>query len=393
MRLFESAVLHPRWLAAAVVLAGALAGSDARAEVQHLRIAYEAHEGCPSAAAFLRELLARTSRARAAAPDDAALEVRVRITRSGGASRGRITLGTEESARVREVGGSTCAEVVAALALITALRIDPTASLAPQLPAAAPSSSEVRERAGAVDPAANPAAATNSTTDPAAAANPAGAAAPVGGEAAGPASPPRAAPPPAAPPARPASPAAVAPRSPPLPVERRWTLGLQASAASGIAPEVLLGGGAFLELRADLGVSASLRVAAEMAASGAVDAGPGGARFTRGIGRLDACADLFRPTRWLALAPCAGAEAGFLHGSGLVGETIAEVNQVTVPWASLGLLARVTVSPGALVRVDVQGGPQFSLVRRSFVFENPTQLIHEVPAVTWMLHLGAGLSF
>lgn len=375
-------MLHPRWLAAAVVLAGALAGSDARAEVPHLRISYEAHEGCPSAEAFLRELLARTSRARAAAPDEAALEVRVHITRSGGASRGRITLGREERARVREVGGSTCAEVVAALALITALRIDPTASLAPQLQAAEPSSSEVPDPAGAASAAAGSAAA----------ANPAGAAALAGGDAARPASPPR-----AALPARPASPAAVAPRSPPPPPprleERRWTLGLQASAATGVAPEVLLGGGAFLELRADLGVSASLRVAAEMAASGAVDAGPGGARFTRGIGRLDACADLLRPARWLALAPCAGAEAGFLHGSGLVGATIVEVNEVTVPWASLGLLARVTVSPGALVRVDVQGGPQFSLVRRSFVFESPAQLIHEVPAVTWTLHLGAGLSF
>lgn len=64
-----------------------------------------------------------------------------------------------------------------------------------------------------------------------------------------------------------------------------------------------------------------------------------------------------------------------------------------MPWASLGLLARVTVSAGALVRLDAQGGPRFPLVRRSFVFESPAQLIHEVPAVTWTLHLGAGLSF
>ncbi|HTN85134.1 MAG TPA: hypothetical protein VL242_15655, partial [Sorangium sp.] len=158
MRCSASAVLHPRRLAAVAVLTGALAGSDARAEVQPLRITYEAHEGCPSATVFLRELTVRTSRARAAAPDEAALEVHVRITRSAGASRGRITLGAGEGARVREVGGATCAEVVAALALITALRVDPTASLDPQPSAAEPGSAEdpapggAGPRGGAADP-------------------------------------------------------------------------------------------------------------------------------------------------------------------------------------------------------------------------------------------------
>lgn len=66
-------MLHPRRLVAVAVLTGALTGADARAEVQPLRITYEAHEGCPSAKAFLRELTQRTSRARAAAPDEAAL--------------------------------------------------------------------------------------------------------------------------------------------------------------------------------------------------------------------------------------------------------------------------------------------------------------------------------
>ena len=87
-----------------------------------------------------------------------------------------------------------------------------------------------------------------------------------------------------------------------------------------------------------------------------------------------------------------GAEGGFLHGTGLVGKAISDVDEGTVPWASLGLLARVTASLGALVRIDAQGGPEFPLVRRSFMFEHPAQLIHEVPAVTWTLRVGAGLS-
>ncbi|WP_437973240.1 hypothetical protein WMF11_30485 [Sorangium sp. So ce295] len=395
-------MLHPRWLAAVVVLAGALTGGDAWAEIQRLRIAYEAHDGCPDAAAFLREVTARTDLARAAAADEAALDVRVRITSSADRSRGRITLGKGEDARVREVDGSTCGEVVAALALITALRVDPTASLDPQPPAVGPRSSEAPEAGGARDAGVAPAPAVDPVAAPPPAADPA--AAPGAGTSPQlPAPPPAASPAPSAPAVRPAT----APIRPPPPVagashpprprrppveQRPWTLGVQGSAASGVAPEALLGGGPFVELRPDLGLGAAFRVAAEVAATGAVDAGPGGARFVRGIGRVDACADLFRPARRLSLGPCVGAEGGFLHGTGLVGKAISDVDEGTVPWASLGLLARVTASLGALVRIDAQGGPEFPLVRRSFMFEQPAQLIHEVPAVTWTLRVGAGLS-
>jgi hypothetical protein len=82
-----------------------------------------------------------------------------------------------------------------------------------------------------------------------------------------------------------------------------------------------------------------------------------------------------------------------LRAEGRLGPTIADVKQVTVPWASLEALGRVAVDAGRLVKVDVQGGPQFPLVRRSFVFEQPAFVIHEVPAVTWTLRVGAGLSF
>ncbi|WP_437644301.1 hypothetical protein [Sorangium sp. So ce362] len=45
------------------------------------------------------------------------------------------------------------------------------------------------------------------------------------------------------------------------------------------------------------------------------------------------------------------------------------------------------------MRADAHDGPQFPLLRRSFVFEEPALLIHGVSAVTWALHVGAGLSF
>lgn len=137
----------------------------------------------------------------------------------------------------------------------------------------------------------------------------------------------------------------------------------------------------------------SIRLAAEVATSGTIDLGPGRARLTWGIARLDACPAFVRPMRWLAIAPCLGAEGGFIRAEGHPGQTITQAKQVIVPWASLGALARAALDAGDLVRLDVQGGPQFPLVRRTFVFERPAFLIHDVPPVTWTLRVGAGLLF
>jgi hypothetical protein len=160
----------------------------------------------------------------------------------------------------------------------------------------------------------------------------------------------------------------------------------------GVAPRALLGGGPFVELHLGSGLRPSLRLAAEITTTGAFDVGPGGALFTRGIGRLDACPAFLRPTPWLSLGPCLGAEAGVIRAEGRLGETISDVKQVTVPWASLGALARAAFDAGDIARIDVQGGPHFPLVRRSFVFEEPAFVIHEVPPITWTLRLGVGLS-
>jgi hypothetical protein len=288
--------------------------------------------------------------------------VRVRITREGPGSRGRITLGKGDR-RGREVDGPTCGEVVAALALITALRIDPAASLAPRPPPP--------------DPPAPPAPLPPSPPAP-----------PVLPQWPAPVAPPLASPPPPRIPAAPIA-APAAPRGPGF----RWSIGAHASAAFGVAPGVLVGGGPFVEIRPDTPIGLSIRLAAEVAATGTLDLGPGSAHFLRGIGWLDACAALLRPARWLSLAPCLGVEGGFLRGQGLPGQAVSVTRQVVVPWAGLGFLARAVLSLGDRVRLDLQGGPEFPLVRRSFVFDAPTFLVHEVPPVTGIVRLGAGVSF
>lgn len=150
----------------------------------------------------------------------------------------------------------------------------------------------------------------------------------------------------------------------------------------GLSAERIWGGTA--------GVSARLSV--EMASTGSFDIGPGGAAFLRGVGRVEGCPFL-RPARWLAAGACLGAEVGFLRGEGLPRGTIAAVEEATVPWAGLGLAPRVAADLGERAVLGLEGGPTFSLVRRSFVFERPDFTIHEVPAVTWSVRVGVGVRF
>jgi hypothetical protein len=347
------------WVAALAALG--LASGEARAEVQPLRVDYEAHEGCAAGDVFLGEVLARTSRARAAADGEPALEVRVRITRHEPKSVGRLVLWKSSGARAREVESDDCGDVVSALALITALALDPDAASQPR-PAAS---------ASPAAPPPEPAAPPSSPPAPDAWAMPV---API--PAPRPAQPPRLRPPPA----------------PPAALPRVWVVGAHASAAFAVTPRPLLGGGLFAE-RLWGGVrGVSARLGLELATTGSFDAGPGGVTFLRGAARLEGC-PFFRPRQWLALGACLGAEVGFLRGEGLRRGALASVEAATVPWAGLGLLPRAAIGVGERAVVGVGVGPTFPLVRRAFVFERPDYTIHAVPDVTWTARLEAGVRF
>lgn len=119
-------------LAALLGTAPAL-GDDA---VSAIRIAYGSPGDCPGSAAFTSQVLRRTSRLRLARAGEASvvpMQVTISVGRRG--YRGRLEL-TRSDGRVhdREVDGETCEEVVAALALVTALAFDPHASIEPLAP-------------------------------------------------------------------------------------------------------------------------------------------------------------------------------------------------------------------------------------------------------------------
>lgn len=105
----------------------------ARADVEPIGIDYSAPEGCPSADEFTTQVLERTDSARLSSE----LGVRtfvVAITRGEGEVEGSLSIRESDgsSSFARNLKGSHCAEVAMALALATALAIDPQATFAPR---------------------------------------------------------------------------------------------------------------------------------------------------------------------------------------------------------------------------------------------------------------------
>jgi hypothetical protein len=316
---------------------------------------------------FLDEIRWRTPLARVAAPGEEARTLRVRIARSGDVARGELTLGAGRDRLDREIRGEICDEVVSALALITALAIDPHASTARSRPRSLPAPSE---------PAPVP------ETPPSAPEAPAP-------------SPVETLPPPevlSEP--LPALVPVLVPEAPTAP-EAHWAVGVQATGAFGVTPRPLFGGGIFAERTLASRLGASLRLVLEAAGTGAVDADPGRAAwFLRGAGRLSGCVFTWRPAEWLSVVPCLSAEGGVLHGQGIAGGALTEqdVKQATVLWAGVGLLPKIAFRLGRGV-LEIQGGPIAPLVRRKFVFQDPMYEIYNLPAVTGIISAGGAMHF
>lgn len=333
----------------AIVAAAATFTARAEAEPRPLTVQYRAHEGCPSEEVLIEEITWRTPLVRVAAPGEEGYEVRARITKRGATSRGQVSVWTGRAWITREIAGPSCAEVVGALGLVTALAIDPRASTGRKAPPPPP------------PPAPRPLP-----------------------------------PPPPRPRFAPIAPELEAPPLPAFPVAwdrpRPWMIGARAAVAIAPAPRPLFGAALFFARTFDEARAASLRVALEIAATGSFDVGPGGASFLRVVGRVDGCAFAIRPWKWLSIVPCLGAEAGALRGAGVASASLPAVDSATVPWVALGLLPLASIHLGA-ASIEAQGGPLFPLVRRQFNFQRPDFIVHDVPPVTGAVSLGVGIAF
>ena len=383
------------------LLLGFPAHATADEPAEPIRLSYQATEGCPDQATFVRRVLARTHRVRPAWPDEPARTFVVMAT-AGPPATGQVTIraqvGPEKS---RSLQGETCSDVVDGMALVVALAIDPRWGDGP-LPTGLP-------------PVLGP------SGDSARAATSQGSLAEIDKP---PASPEGIAPcpplPPGSPalenalinpPVAPAAPLAVAPpestadraasplsqvasgdhASVGVSATRSFFVGGDFVVATGVAPDALLAGSPYVGWRANRAgwVDPSVRLAFLRATSGTLDVvGEGSANFTWTVGRLDVC-PLASP-RWAARArACVRAEAGALEGRGF---GISGAADRLRAWLAAGPILRLEWALPWPLFIDGEVGVLLRAIDDRFVFQ-PQVLIDRVPLVGATAGIGLGIDF
>jgi hypothetical protein len=159
-----------------------------------------------------------------------------------------------------------------------------------------------------------------------------------------------------------------------------FAAGFAGGPAFGIAPVVTPNISAFGELdltRASV-FSPMVRLSLAYATSGE-NAGTGGGALATSL--TDATIDVC-PVRWtfggLRLAPCAFGEAGALAASGYL---VTPARSAVRPWAAVGALGRVRYVFQRRFFVELSGGATLPLVRDRFFFE-PDTTAYRAPAIT-----------
>lgn len=320
--------------ALALHVAAQRARADAADEVP-LLVRYRAPATCPGSDAFLSEVTARTPRARAAHAGEAATSVRIAIRDVPGGNAGTLELtapGTAPS--LREVSASDCGQVVAALALMTALAIDPNAAL------------------GVVQ---------------------------------------HEQPQPAAPKPQPALRIAL-PETPSTRDAVQWSfsLGVQLTVAGGLAPDLLLLPRPFVQLAREdgSGWGQALRVSATHAYA-RIESTDGNGSLSLWLARLELCPLRVFPIRSLALSACVPVDAGRLSANG---RAVTPSKQVARPWLSLGTAGRVEWEVFEMWVLEAAGELSVPVVRDRFYVGTGTTL-HRAPAVAGAGSLGIGVRF
>jgi hypothetical protein len=316
-----------RSVAAVVVLVGAFSGlSTVRADPlgtsgELRRVDYQAPPDCPTASDFFERLHARAHARRPPEGATPALVVRVTRREHGVRVHGELSVRyVDGSDATRTVDGDACDSVVDALALMSAMALDPTASL-------------------------------DGTS---------------------------------APPAEPQPVAAVTDDldgSLPIDVRSGWhvAVGAGGGATFVIAPVGAPDGTGFLELvRGGTVWSPSVRVGFEYASSGAVGVAGGDIKLGSSLGVLDVC-----PASWrlgaFRLAPCVRLEGGVLDVSGV---DVMPAKSALRPWAAAGALGRVRYVPLARFFVELSGGVLAPLVRDHFYFDPSDTTVFRPPVAS-----------
>ncbi|HMI91441.1 MAG TPA: hypothetical protein VK509_08765 [Polyangiales bacterium] len=304
-----------------------------------MQLSYSAPATCPDAAAYRAQVATRTTRARPASAGERATVLTVVVQDVAGGNHGTLELRAPDGATaMREVSAADCAQVVAALALVTALAIDPNASTSTAVPA---------------QPA------------------------------------PRVQAPPLVERARMQ---AKPPTPPPIDegASSRWRfgLGLLVEALGGVAPEPAFFPRPFAQVTREIDApfGFALRLSGGRAHGEVVDQG-GRASFTLLAGRLEGCPLRVSATPRLALSACVPLDAGRLEAAG---SGFTPSQRVARPWLSAGAIARVEWQLVDVLVLEAAGELFFPIVRDRFFVGNDATL-HRVPKVAGGLAVGLGV--
>ncbi len=322
---------------------GLLLTPTLRAETTAIAVRYSAPVECPGEREFLLEARRRHPRI---ADGPTLEEPRLFVTIWKSESplyAGKLELATASgTVGVREISGSTCAEVSAALALITAL----TADLAPASRDAG--SPGVTSSENVVSPAPSERASIESSLGP----------------------------------------SDEAPGGVPW---LRWQFGAGGTFASGVTPHPFLAGTVFVQagVRTSSIWAPSVRVAGSFGGSSWSPDPPGGSadgEFTWAAGSLEGCPLQLGDPRSLSLTPCVRVAIGALDVSSS-GRATGPQHE-TRPWVDVGAVLRGRWQLGRALFVELDGGPFVPSPRYEFRFDDS---YHSYVDPMIGLRLGAGV--
>jgi len=332
-------------------------GVSARAqveEVEAIRVVVAASRDCAADGGFAEQMFARTRRARPATMGDgSAREFDVSLRNVGKRVEGRLTIRASDGTMSdRRVTGRSCGDVVAALALVAALIVDPQASTKPV--------------AALTIPAPAPAAPSVPTPLP---------------------------PPVPTPPPPVMARVEVTSLPTPVPAVARWRFesDVGASVRTGIASEPAFGAQAGLGLAQRSTSWAALSVRTSFLVAQAEDATTreGTARFRWVLGRVGACVGGPRFANRLDVRGCAFTEGGALLADGIAVEN---PQSIVRPWVASGLGARIGWHITDRFGLEVEVAGLVPMLRDTFAFGPPsgmpTLVLPEVPAVSGSLSVG-----
>lgn len=346
-------------VAAAFALLAGLAGPPpAHAQVEPIRLTYRAAGDCPAEARFVDAVQRRTARWQIVA-EERARAFDVDVSAGGSGSRGVLRITAPDGTVTRRaVAGASCAEVVSALALMTALAIDPSGSA--------------------------------EESD-------------LGGGGSGPSVAPPVAPPPApAPPAAatlalsPSPESPVAARGPAASGAARWGMGVDGQATGALLAQWGFGGGAFVDVAAGaVGPFVPSARASVFATTTSASFGSGiGAELVWLFGRFEACPWRVPREGPLTLGVCASLDAGVLHSKGAGLPTVGADSHL---WLAPGALARAQWSVARDFWIEGAGGVTVPLERYGFYYQRTGGLTDaqasQISAVGAAITLGTGVRF